>query len=138
MVIKLKRTLLIVALILAITVSFSIYILVASEGVQAENNQGSSGVTNMKAVINEKRNMDVLVSIDISDGLTEIEAKIIAELTFIQVMEQNVMHQLDTLTFNETQITANYIWGYDENDMGHVFSMDVDLTTLQITVSHCF
>ncbi len=138
MVIKLKRTLLIVAVILAITVSFSIYILVASEGVQVENNQGSSGVTNMKAVINEKRNMDVLVSIDISDGLTEIEAKIIAELTFIQVMEQNVMHQLDTLTFNETQITANYIWGYDENDMGHVFSMDLDLTTLQITVSHCF
>ena len=138
MVIKLKRTLLIVALILAITVSVSIYILVVSEGVQAENNQGSSGVTNMKAVINEKRNMDVLVSIDISDGLTEIEAKIIAELTFIQVMEQNVMHQLDTLTFNETQITANYIWGYDENDMGHVFSMDLDLTTLQITVSHCF
>ena len=126
------------ALILAITVSFSIYILVVSEGVQAENNQGSSGVTNMKAVINEKRNMDVLVSIDISDGLTEIEAKIIAELTFIQVMEQNVMHQLDNLTFNETQITANYIWGYDENDMGHVFSMDLDLTTLQITVSHCF
>ena len=126
------------ALILAITVSFSIYILVVSEGVQAENNQGSSGVTNMKAVINEKRNMDVLVSIDISDGLTEIEAKIIAELTFIQVMEQNVMHQLDTLTFNDTQITANYIWGYDENDMGHVFSMDVDLTTLRITVSHCF
>ncbi len=138
MVIKLKRTLLIMALILAITVSFSIYILVVSKGVQAENNQGSSGVTNMKAVINEKRNLDVLVSIDISDGLTEIEAKIIAELTFIQVMEQNVMHQLDTLTFNETQITANYIWGYDENDMGHVFSMDLDLTTLQITVSHCF
>ncbi len=138
MVIKLKRTLLIVALILAITVSFSIYILVVSEGVQTEKNQGSSGVTNMKAIINENRNMDVLVSIDISDGLTEIEAKIIAELTFIQVMEQNVMHQLDTLTFNETQITANYIWGYDENDMGHVFSMDLDLTTLQITVSHCF
>ena len=138
MVIKLKRTLLIVSFILAITVSFSIYILVASEGVQVENNKGSSGVTNMKAVINEKRNMDVLVSIEISDGLTEIEAKIIAELTFIQVMEQNVMHKLDTLTFNETQIIANYIWGYDENDMGHVFSMDLDLTTLQITVSHCF
>jgi len=121
-----------------ITVSFSIYILVASEGVRAENNQGSSGVTNMRAIVNEKRNVDVLMSIDISDGLTEVEAKLIAELTFIQVMEQNVMHQLDTLTFNDMQITANYIWGYDENDMGHIFSMDADFTTLQITVSHCF
>jgi hypothetical protein len=121
-----------------IAVSFSIYILVASEGVKIENNQGSSGVTNMRAIVNEKKNVDVLMSIDISDGLTEVEAKLIAELTFIQVMEQNVMHQLDTLTFNDTQITAHYIWGYDENDMGHIFSMDIDLTTLQITVSHCF
>jgi hypothetical protein len=138
MVIKLKRTLLIVALIVVIAVSFSIYVLTASEGVVAEKNQGFSSVTNMRANVNEMRNVDVLVSIDISDGLTEVEAKLIAELTFIQVMEQNVMHQLDTLTFNDTQITANYIWGYDENDMGHVFSMDVDLTTLRITVSHCF
>jgi len=121
-----------------IAVSFSIYVLTASEGVVAEKNQESSDLTNMRAVVNEKRNVDVLVSIDISEGLTEVEAKLIAELTFIQVMEQNVMHQLDTLTFNDTQITANYIWGYDENDMGHVFSMDVDLTTLRITVSHCF
>ena len=138
MVIKLKRILLIVALMIVIAVSFSIYALATSEGVGAEKNQGSSGVTNMRAVVNEMRNVDVLVHIDISDGLTEVEAKLIAELTFIQVMEQNVMHQLDTLTFNDTQITANYIWCYDENDMGHVFSMDVDLTTLQITVSHCF
>ncbi len=138
MVIKLKRTLLIVALIVVIAVSFSIYVLTTSEGVVAEKNQGSSSVTNMRANVNEMRNVDVLVSIDISDGLTEVEANLIAELTFIQVMEQNVMHQLDTLTFNDTQITANYIWGYDENDMGHVFSMDVDLTTLRITVSHCF
>ena len=138
MVIRMKRTWLSVVLMVIIAVSFSIYILVASECLRAEKNQGSSGVTNMRAVVNEKRNVDVLMHIDISDGLTKVEAKLIAELTFIQVMEQNVMHQLDTLTFNDTQITANYNWGYDENDMGHVFSMDVDLTTLRITVSHCF
>ena len=59
---------------LVITVSFSIYLLTASEGVWAEKNQESSDVTNFRAVVNEMRNVDVLVPIDISDCLTEVEA----------------------------------------------------------------
>jgi hypothetical protein len=138
-VIKLKKILLIVALIIVIAFSFKIYALATSEGVWTKKDQEEpSDVINFKVAVNGKRSVDVPMHIDISDGLTEVEAKLIAELTFIQVMGQNVIHQLDTLTFNHTQITANYIWGYDENDMGHVFSMDVDLTTLRITVSHCF
>jgi len=122
-----------------IVVSFSIYALATSEGARAENNQEApSGMTNFQTVVNGMRNMDVLVYVDISDGLTKVEAKQIAEATFIQVMGQNVMRQLDTLTINDSQIKAHYFWGCDENDMGHVFFMDVDLTTLQITVSHCF
>ena len=127
------------ALIVVIVVSFSIYALATSEGICPEKNQEEpSDVINFKAFVNGMRNVDVLVHIDINDGLTEVEAKLIAEATFIQVMGQNVIRQLDTLTFNDTQITANYIWGYDENHMGHVFDMDADLTTLWITVEHCF
>lgn len=94
-------------------------------------------MTTFTAVVNEMRNVDVLVQVDISDGLTEEEAKQITEATFIQVMEQTVMHKLDTLTHSDTQINAHYFWGYDETDMGHIFDMDANLITLQITVSHC-
>jgi hypothetical protein len=99
-----------------------------------------SEVTTFTAVVNEMLNVDVVADVDLSNGLTRAEAEQIAEATFIEVMGKNwgeVMHRLDTLTFNDTQITARYTWGLDENDMGHVFDMTADLTTLRITVTHC-
>jgi hypothetical protein len=124
---------------LIIVFSFTAYSLAASEGVRAENDrEGSSGVTSFKAVINGMRSVDGPVHVDLSDGLTKEEAKQIAEATFTQVMGQNVMRQLESLSIKTAQLTAHYVWGYDENDMGHIFYMDVDLTSLQITVSHCF
>ncbi len=96
-----------------------------------------SDVTKFTAVVNGMRNVNVFVHVDISNGLTKEEAERIAEATFIEVMGERVMHRLDTLTFDDTQIKAHYTWGVDENDMGHVFGMTADLTTLQIAVSHC-
>ncbi|NIU38488.1 hypothetical protein GWN65_00515, partial [Candidatus Bathyarchaeota archaeon] len=46
------------------------------------------------------------------------------------VMGEYVTHRLDTLTFDDTQIEAHYTWGHSEIDMGHVFDMTADLTTL--------
>lgn len=95
-------------------------------------------VIKLIAVVNEMRYLSIFVRVNISDGLTNEEAEQIAEATFIRVMGDEVTYQLDTLIFDDTQITAHYTWGYSENDMGHVFDMNADLTTLQITVSHCF
>jgi len=96
-----------------------------------------SDVTKFKAVVNGMRDVDVLVRVDISDGLTKEEAERIAEATFIQVMGERVTHRLDTLTFNDARIKAHCTWGVNENDMGHVFDMTADLTSLLITVTHC-
>jgi len=137
---RLRKKLLVVALMVAIAVSFIAYTWATrDEGARAEKNQETpSDVTKFKAVVNGMSSVDVLVYVDISDGLTKKEAELIAGTTFIQVMGEEVTHQLDTLTFDDTQIKAHYTWGHDENDMGHVFDMTADLTTLQITVSHCF
>jgi hypothetical protein len=84
--------------------------------------------------------VDVVADVDICNDLTREEAEEIAEATFIEVMGKSwgeVMHRLDTLTCNDTEITAHYTWGLDESDMGHVFDMTADLTTLLITVTHC-
>ena len=91
-----------------------------------------------KVNVNGMREVDVLVRVDINDGLTGEEAEQIAEATFIEVMGEEVSYQLDTLTFDDTKIEAHYTWGLDENDMGHVFDMTADLTALVITVEHCF
>jgi hypothetical protein len=80
---------------------------------------------------------ELTVQIDVNDGLTEEEATCIAEAAFIQTMGEIVMRRLDILTFDDQQITAHYTWGYDENDMGHIFDLDADLQSLQITITHC-
>lgn len=97
-------------------------------------------VTMFKAVINELWNVNITVPVVVSDGVTREEAEQIAETTFIEVMKESwgeVLHRLDTLTVNDTRITAHYTWGINENDLGHVFDMTADLTTLRITVTHC-
>jgi hypothetical protein len=99
-----------------------------------------SEVTTFKAVVNEMWDVAVVADVDICNGLTRAEAEEIAEATFIEVMGKSwgdVMHRLDTLTCNDTEITAHYTWGLDASDMGHVFDMTADLTTLLITVTHC-
>ena len=95
-------------------------------------------VIKLIAFVNGMRYVSVFVRVNISDGLTREEAEQIAEATFIEVMGKEVTYQLDTLTFNDTQIEAHYTWGVDESDMGHIFDMTADLTTLLITVDHCF
>ena len=94
-------------------------------------------VTKFKAVVNGMRSVDVFVCVNISDGLTEKEAELIVGTTFIRVKGDYVTHRLDTLTFDDAKIEAHYTWGVDKNDTGHVFDVTADLTTLQITVTHC-
>jgi len=139
-VIRLRKKLLVVAMMVAIAVSFVAYAWVArDEGTQAkENGETIPGVTKFEALVNGMRSMDVFVCVNIGDGLTEKEAELIAGTTFIQVKGEYVWRRLDTLTFDDTQIRAHYAWGYDETDLGHIYDMTADLTTLQITVDHCF
>jgi hypothetical protein len=139
-VIRLRKKLLVVAMMIAIAVSSVAYAWVArDEGTRAkENGETLPGVTKFEALVNGMRSMGVFVCVNISDGLTEKEAELIAGTTFIQVKGEYVWRRLDTLTFDDTQIRAHYAWGYDETDLGHIYDMTADLTTLQITVDHCF
>ena len=90
-----------------------------------------------RVVVNKVREVDVLVPVNITDGLTREEAMQIAKTTFVQVMGDKVIHRLDTLTLDENSIEAHYTWGYDESDMGHVFDMIADIASRSITVIHC-
>lgn len=135
-----RKKLLVMALMVAIVISYVAYDLAAADvDSGAKNNpEASTNVIEFNVVVNGIRSVVVPVHVKINDGLTEQEAELIARTTFIQVMGEHVTHQLDTLTFDDGQINAHYAWGYDEDDMGHVFDMSADLTMLQITVWHCF
>jgi hypothetical protein len=137
---RLRKKLLVVVMMVAIAVSSVAYAwVVRDEGTRAkENGEILPGVTKFEALVNGMRSMDVFVCVNISDGLTEKEAELIAGTTFIQVKGEYVWRRLDTLTFDDTQIRAHYAWGCDETDLGHIYDMTADLTTLQITVDHCF
>ena len=140
MVIRLRKRLLVVALMIAIAVSSVAYAWVArDEGARAkENGETSPGVTKFEALVNGMRSMDVFVCVNISDGVTQQEAELIAGTTFIYVKGESVWRRLETLTFDDTQIKAHYAWGLNEADLGHIYDMTADLTTLQIVVNHCF
>jgi hypothetical protein len=90
-----------------------------------------------RIVVNGFRELDVLIPVNVYDGLTRVEAKLIAEETFIEVMGEKVMRRLVRLTVNENSMEVHYTWGIDEADIGHVFDMNVDITSYSIIVEHC-
>jgi hypothetical protein len=137
---RLKKKLLFVVMMIAISVPLAAYAGIEKDkgALTEENQETPSDVTKFEAVVNGMMSMDVFVCVNISDGLTEKEAELIAGTTFIQVKGEYVWRQLSTLTFDDTQIRAHYTWGHDKTDLGHVYDMTADLTTLQITVDHCF
>jgi len=134
-----RRTLLSVLLMLVLVIPCSVYVLAAVGNRQPDvNPEDPSGLTTFTAVVNGMRNVSVEVPVDIDDGVTREEAEVIVEVTFTTVMGPNRLYQVESLTLTGDQLRADVTWGYDANDLGHVFHMIVDFTPRQITVSHCF
>jgi len=94
--------------------------------------------TTFKVVVNTNPFSDLTVPVELSTGLTQEKAELIAKATFVHVKGEETLFRLDDLTFIDKELTARFTWGIHENDMGHIFELTVDLTTLQITVNHCF
>ena len=136
---RLKKKLLVMTLMMTIFIPLATYAWIElDKGVWTEKNQAPSDVTRFEVVVNGIRRNDVFVCVNMSDGLNEKEAELIAGTTFIQVKGEYVWRRIETLTFDDTQIQAHYAWGHDGTDLGHVYDMSADLTTHQITVDHCF
>jgi len=96
-----------------IAVPLAAYAWTAYEGAAEGEDEGASAEeVQFKTTVNGKSAEDV-IPFDISDALTEEEAKLIAETTFLQIMGQTVKRQLDLLTFTDTQVEAHYTWGCD-------------------------
>jgi len=93
--------------------------------------------TVFEVILNGNEAPDLTVEVDLGNGLSEEEATKIVAAAFVRTMGAKI-HRLDTISYDDKQITAHYIWGYDENDMGHIFDLEADLTTLKIIIDHCF
>ncbi len=88
-------------------------------------------------VVNEAGKLDVYVDVDLVDGVSMSEEKLIAEVTFTAVMGEKVLRRLDKLTLEGDILHAHYTWGYDAADLSHVFYMTADLSSHTIVVTHC-
>ncbi len=109
-----------------------------TQNLTVKDSQEPSLSTTFEVEVNANQFSDLVVPVDVLSGMTEEKAELIAESTFIHVKSEETLYRLDNLTFNDTQITASFSWGVDENDMEHIFELTADLTVLQITVQHCF
>ena len=98
--------------------------------------EDSTPSTTFEVILNGNEAPDLNIQVDLTNGLTEDEAKKIAEATFVRTLEGK-LHRLDSITYDNQQIVAHYTWGYDENDMGHIFDITAEITKLQITIVHC-
>ena len=107
------------------------------ETLTISNTEDPTPSTTFEVIVNGNEATDLTAQVDLSNGLTEEEAKKVAEAAFIQTMGEEVLRRLDTITYDDEQITAHYTWGIDETDMGHVFDLNADLSALQITITHC-
>ena len=124
---------------LVLAIPFSVYVLAAvGDGQPEVNPNAPSDLTTFTAIVNGMRNVRVEVPVDIDDGVTTEEAEVIVEVTFTTVMGSHRVHHVESLTLTGDQLVAHVTWGYDVNDLSHVFHMVVDVTPRLITVSHCF
>ncbi len=134
-----RRTLLGVFLMLVLAIPCSVYVLAAvGDGQPDVNPEDPSDQTTFTALVNGMRNVSIEVPVDIDDGVTKEEADVIVEVTFTTVMDPDRVYQVESLTLTGDQLRADVTWGYDANDLGHVFHMIVDFASRLITVSHCF
>ena len=109
-----------------------------TETLRITSSQAPAVSTTFKVVVNTKPFPDLTVLVELSTGLTQEKAELLAKATFVHVKGEETLFRLDDLTFTDKEMTARFTWGVDENDMGHIFELTADLTTLQITVNHCF
>ena len=71
------------------------------------------------------------------NGIDSDEATKIADAIFEFVMGQKVVGVLESLDTTLGFVAAHYVWGYNTEDLGHVFDMKANLWTENIEVTHC-
>ena len=107
------------------------------QSLRINNSQGSIPLSTFEVVVNGNQVTDLIVPIDLTEGLTEDTAEKIAKATFIHVKVENTLFLLDSISFTDQEIVAHLIWGINEDDLSHVFDLTVDLISLRIEVTHC-
>ena len=93
--------------------------------------------TTFSVILNGNEAPALTINVDLTDGLTEEEARRIVESSFIEALGEGTLRRLDTMNFDNKHISAHYTWGYNEADLGHILNLEADLETLEININHC-
>jgi hypothetical protein len=101
------------------------------------NPQGNIPTTTFEMNVNQNNFSDLVLAIDLTQILTTQTAQKIADAIFIHVKGENTLHQLNSITFNNKEIIANYTWGYNQEDISHIFELKANLQNLSVEANHC-
>ncbi len=97
----------------------------------------STLTTSFIAVVNGIRRLKIEVDVDPRDGISESEARLIAEDAFTSVMGKEVLRKLNRLKLTDGLLLVHYTWGYSAEDLGHVFDATAELRSFAMLVAHC-
>jgi len=100
--------------------------------------QGTIPTATFEVNVNQDDFSDLIVAADLTEPVIRQLAQKIANAIFVHVKGENTLYQLNSMTFNNKEIIADYTWGYNQEDMSHVFELKVDLVNLKVDVVHCF
>jgi len=99
--------------------------------------QGTIPTKTFEVNVNEDTFSDLVVAADLTEPITKQLAQKIADAVFVHVKGENTLYQLNSITFNSEEVIADYVWGYNQEDLSHVFELNLDLVNLKVDVVHC-
>jgi len=99
--------------------------------------QGTIPTALFEINVNNNDFSDLVVAVDFTQLITKETAKRIADAVFVHVKGENTLLQLNSISFNENEIVADYTWGYNQEDMNHTFELNVDIQNQTVEVIHC-
>lgn len=99
--------------------------------------KGTIPTVTFEVNVNQNAFPDFIVAADLTNPVTKELAQKIADAVFVHVKGENTLYQLNSITFSNKEIIADYNWGYNQEDMSHVFELNLDLVNHKVDVIHC-
>ncbi len=80
----------------------------------------------------------IVVNINLTDGMNQDEAVLVANTLFDKALGQVVLHQLKSAEVDELGIwKVELTWGYSTEDLGHWFEAGIDPFNRTIVYNRC-
>lgn len=80
----------------------------------------------------------IVVNVDLTDGMNQDEAILVANTLFDKALAQTVLHQFKSAEVDDLGVwKVELTWGYSTEDLGHWFEAGIDPFNQTIVYNRC-